>query len=128
LLVSLPDPTNALAVEATVSTWYRRRAKDVFERRLDSCFMEAKRYIGTRPLLRIRRMKRRWGSCKSTNGILLNTLLVYAPARCIDYVIMHELCHLRHHNHGSKFYRLLGQLMPDWKERRKRLETVPINY
>lgn len=127
LLVNVPDPRNASTIETLISTWYRNRAKEVFERRLDICFTEAKRYLGTRPVVRIRRMKRRWGSCNSTNGILLNTLLVYAPVRCIDYVIMHELCHLRHHNHGSRFYRLLSRLMPDWEERRRRLETVLIN-
>jgi predicted metal-dependent hydrolase len=126
LLVNVPDPRDTVAVEALISAWYRGRAKEVFERRMDICFMEAKRYVGARPLIRIRRMKRRWGSCKSTNGILLNTSLIYAPVRCIDYVIMHELCHLRHRNHGSKFYRLLSRLMPDWEERRKRLERVMI--
>lgn len=126
LYVNLPDPRNKETVEALVLAWYRGQAKEVFERRLDVCFMEAKRYIATRPLVHIRRMKRRWGSCKSTKGILLNTLLVYAPVRCIDYVIMHELCHLRHHNHGPQFYRLLSRLLPDWEERKDHLERVNI--
>jgi len=71
-------------------------------------------------------MKRRWGSCKSKRGVLLNTRLVCAPVRCIDYMIMHELCHFRYHNHSSHFYRLLAALMPDWPERRDRLDRVVI--
>ena len=59
-----------------------------------------------------------------TNSILLNTELLRAPSYCIDYVIAHELCHLRHRDHGSKFQRLLTRMMPDWRERKARLERV----
>ena len=69
-------------------------------------------------------MKRRWGSCSGTGRILLNTELVKAPVHCIDYVITHELCHLRFASHGPEFYRLLDRLMPDWRQRKERLERV----
>jgi predicted metal-dependent hydrolase len=72
----------------------------------------------------IRRMKRRWGSCTKGGTILLNVLLIQASPRCIDYVITHELCHLTHHNHNTAFFRLLDRVMPDWRERKSRLERA----
>ena len=71
-------------------------------------------------------MKRRWGSCGKNGTILLNTELVRAPVHCIDYVIVHELCHLRFPHHSQGFYRLLALLMPDWERRKARLEQVLI--
>jgi predicted metal-dependent hydrolase len=72
-------------------------------------------------------MRGRWGSCTRPGVILLNTELARAPRYCIDYVITHELCHLKFPNHGSEFYRLLSRLMPDWRQRKKRLENVTID-
>ena len=56
--------------------------------------------------------------------IYLNPELVLAPASCIDYVVTHELCHLVHAPHGQEFYGLLRRAMPDWEERKDRLERV----
>jgi len=69
-------------------------------------------------------MKSRWGSCSVSRAILLNTELVKAPVHCIDYVIAHELCHFKYRKHGDQFYRFLGKLMPDWQDRKRRLERV----
>ena len=65
--------------------------------------------------MRLRRMKRTWGSCSSQGLITLNPHLVKAPPVCIDYVIAHEICHLREHNHGKAFYALQEQLFPGWR-------------
>ena len=69
-------------------------------------------------------MKRRWGSCTKDGAILLNLLLIQASPRCIEYVITHELCHLIHHNHNAGFFRLLDRVMPDWRERKRKLEMA----
>jgi predicted metal-dependent hydrolase len=69
-------------------------------------------------------MKKRWGSCTKAGVITFNTELVKAPTYCIEYVIMHELCHLKHPHHGKEFYDLLTQCTPDWVRRKERLERV----
>ncbi len=75
----------------------------------------------------IRTMKRRWGSCSSRGIVTLSTELIKLPDRYIEYVIIHELCHLRHHNHGSGYYRLLVGAMSglcNSQERIKRIYNV----
>ena len=68
-------------------------------------------------------MKSRWGSCKASNQhINLNLELIMTPIQCIEYVIMHELCHLKFSKHTKEFYQFLSIMMPDWKQRKNRLE------
>lgn len=69
----------------------------------------------------IRSMKSRWGSCSKKGIITLSTELIKLPDIFIEYVIVHELCHLKHHNHGKEYYKLLSELFPDWKQVRKDL-------
>ena len=70
----------------------------------------------------IRTMKRRWGSCSNKGKITLSTELIKLPDLYIEYVIIHELCHLRHHNHGAGYYKLLSELFPEWRSVRKELK------
>ena len=69
----------------------------------------------------IRTMKRRWGSCSNKGVITLSTELIKLSDLNIEYVITHELCHLKHHNHGPQFYKLLSEVFPEWKTVRKEL-------
>jgi len=124
--VTVPDLSKKQKVKELVQSWYREHARATFERRMQACFEGAERYKVPYPKIKLRRMTKRWGSCSNSGSILLNTELVKAPIHCIDYVIMHELCHLKYSKHGSQFFRLLSVVMPDWQQRKQRLEKVTI--
>jgi len=103
--------------------WYKTRAKDVFAKRLEA-MLEQALWVNAPPQLRILTMQTQWGSCSPNGRLTLNPNLVKAPRECIDYVILHELCHLAEHNHSERFYRLMGQVMPDWEKIKKRLDGM----
>lgn len=108
-------------VEQMVLGWYRARADIMLPRYVDqaySAYPTLRPHVGP---LRIRRMARRWGSCTPRGVISLNPDLMQASPACIEYVIVHELCHRHQMNHGQSFHRLLSELMPDWRQRRERL-------
>ena len=69
----------------------------------------------------MRTMKRRWGSCSNKGIITLSTELIKLPDLYIEYVVIHELCHLKHHNHSARYYKLLSDLFPEWKAVRTEL-------
>ena len=106
-----------------VEAWYVLHARERFTRSLGECLARFHGRVGT-PQLRLRRMPKRWGSWTQRGVIYLNPELVLAPASCIDYVVTHELCHLVHAPHGQAFYGLLRRVMPDWEERKDRLERA----
>ncbi len=75
------------------------------------------------PTMEIKAMEKRWGSYRvKTKSIALNAKLIHAPLDAIDYVIVHELCHHEHHDHGKEFYKLLSRKMPNWQVEKKKLE------
>lgn len=109
-------------VRDAVQAWYRSRAEEVIARRAESCLPLMRAHGIEAPRIRLLRMSRRWGSCTGKGHVLLNPYLVIAPTDCVDYVLVHELCHVRHPRHDEAFYRLLTTVMPDWPRRRQRLE------
>jgi predicted metal-dependent hydrolase len=111
-------------VQSLLEGWYRERAREVFGRRLLICLNSCKSLDVATPVVQVRKMVRRWGSCTRNGTILLNLALVKAPVTCIDYVVMHELCHLKEPNHGPSFYRLMKRHMPDWRSRKERLDGI----
>ena len=106
--------------------WYRRQARQVFAERLAVNYPEIQPYNVPYPQLKIRLMKKRWGSCSADGRINLNLRLIQAPLIYIDYVITHELCHLIEHNHSRAFYALLEVLQPDWRRLRQELNQLDI--
>jgi predicted metal-dependent hydrolase len=118
-----PDPADTTAIAGLLEDWYLRHALALFTTRAKTWIAES-RALGLRdyPTLVVRAMSRRWGSCSPKGTITLNVALVKVPLAFIDYVIVHELCHLKIHNHSPAFYRLLTRVMPDWRSRKERLE------
>lgn len=112
-------------VEKLITEWYRMRARAVFNERYEECRERVARAgIRHAGAWQLRRMNKRWGSCSRAGRITLNPELIAAPRECIDYVITHELCHLKEYSHNKAFFRLLGRVMPDWEERRRRLNEL----
>jgi predicted metal-dependent hydrolase len=122
ICVEVPSAEPEL-IRERLTAWYRRRAVDTFERRLSE-IADRVVWLKTIPVWRIVRMQKQWGSCSPAGVILLNPYLVKAPRQCIDYVICHELCHLEEHNHSPRYYRLLGQVMPEWEAVKIRLDGM----
>jgi len=126
LWVHTEDKHNRSRIKALVDRWYRDHAIVLLTRRLEAIVSSATSVRLPAPEVRFRKMSKRWGSCAKSDSITLNTELVKAPIHCIDYVIAHELCHLRYKNHTASFWRLLSRLMPDWEGRKLRLEEILI--
>ena len=125
--VDTRDTGSAEQIERALQRWYRQQAAVVYEERLFACFESfpdsfQDKYL--MPEITIRKMRRRWGSCSSKGEVTLNLLLIKMPLACIDYVVTHELCHLEAFHHGKPFYRLLAQVMPDWRERELLIEQL----
>lgn len=114
----------AAGMHRKVNDWYRSRCQQIAEETVAALAPRAAALDIPAPReIRCRRMRRRWGSCLPTGTITLNSELLGAPSECFDYVVAHELCHLREANHGPRFYELLGLLVPEWKELRRRLNS-----
>lgn len=122
LIVTMPGKADPERVKAMLHRSYLDHAKVVFKEVLDEYLH---RFKGHRaPRLIIRAMQSRWGSLSPAGTMTLNANLIRAPRACIEYVVAHELCHLKHRNHDAGFYRLLGRVMPDWETRKARLENA----
>ena len=113
-------------VKQLLDNWYRERAKIKFAQYAEPLIERFKKYDVEPKELYVQRMKYRWGSCTAEGNIILNPKLVKAPIACIEYVIIHELCHLVHRNHTKAFYALQSREMPDWEKWKDRLERFVI--
>ena len=123
IYVSCANPSSPTAVEKQIIHWYRRQAEALFPERIQVVGGLFK--SRSEPsLVTVRKMRARWGSCSSTGEICLNLLLMKAGLPQIDFVIAHELCHLRHFAHNVSFYTLLDDVMPEWREQEVLLGQV----
>lgn len=122
--IHIPTPKDVDTVKQLLDDWYLNHAKVKFQERLDHCYQSFE-YLGQpQPTLKIRTLQKRWGSLTSTGNLLLNRDLIRAPRQCIDYVVIHELCHLKHSDHSPQFYNFLSLMLPDWEKRKLKLEQL----
>lgn len=111
----------------------RKRIYELFVKRLcekvfNDCIDKYIKYFDIKkPALTIRKMTSRWGSCMFTKSkITLNSELIKAPIECIEYVVVHELCHFIHPNHSKDFHKAVEQILPDYKKRKEILNKTTI--
>jgi predicted metal-dependent hydrolase len=121
ILVGVRDKSDPERAKKLLIGWYRQRAYEIFRERVEIWFPRFERYGIKHPDVIVRQMRSQWGSCSIKGKMNLNLKLVMVPRQFIDYVIVHELCHLIEHNHGSAFYALMSKIMPDWEEKRESL-------
>ena len=121
-IVVATDDRNPERVRDLLRRWYRREAAEILTERIAR--LADLPWLKGLPSWRLRRMRSQWGSCTATADITLNTQLVKAPLELVDYVVLHEFAHIKHHDHGSGFERLMDRHMPDWRMRRRDLNSL----
>lgn len=123
-LVVYAQKTDTEVVKQLLTEWYYNRASKIFTKVYEEALKKFNSFKIEKPELQIKRMKKRWGSYTSSNKIMLNPELIKASTACIEYVLIHELCHLIERNHSKRFYNLLEQIAPDWKHWKLKLEKM----
>jgi predicted metal-dependent hydrolase len=122
LRISCRDGGDAERVRLLFDRWQRKEALAAYQGFAEKWYPVVAAYDIAMPSLRIKKMKTLWGSCNATRGVIyLNQYLFKAAPDCVEYVVLHELAHLLHPNHGKGFYDFLGVHMPDWKSRKRLL-------
>ena len=112
-------------VRFEIMSWYKKQARQRLIERTG--FWQNQTNIHCRRVM-ISNPDRRWGSCSSDNDIRLNWRIIMAPLALIDYLIVHELCHVVQKNHSTRFWKQVEQIIPDYKERRRRLRQSEAAY
>ena len=124
IIIHLIEFENEEMFRRLFANYWRQKAHEVFTQELDMLYKRIiKKYNIAKPSLAIRKMRTLWGSCtKHKEKITLNEYLLKADRQCIQYVVLHELTHLFHIKHNTQFYTFLTIHMPNWQERKKRLD------
>lgn len=120
VIAPVVDPA---AVRRRLHKWYRDRAHDYFGRKISEWSSKLP-WVTALPELKLVGMSTQWGSCSPQGAIQLNPALIRAPRHCIDYVVLHELCHLVEHNHSKRFYKMLDRHMPAWQIAKSELDGL----
>lgn len=121
--LAVRNPADIAKKKRMVQAFLNRQCQTVFGEILHELHPLVKKYGVEEPVLRIRDMETRWGTCQARKGVItLSRRLLEAPRHCIEYVVLHELCHFIHPNHSKRFYERLTAWMPDWRERKRLLD------
>lgn len=123
IILRVKDADDFELKKKVVDKWLTELCKEVVGKVCREVYPVFEQYGIAFPELKFRKMVSRWGSCQPNRGILtFNTVLVEAPIECVEYVVVHEFTHFLHPDHSKRFYAKVAEIMPDWKERKGRLE------
>lgn len=122
ITLTMHRPNRLEERKALLAGWYLAQARKVLGQRLEAVFEPFQKLGHAPPRLIVRDLTHRWGSLTPRGNLVMSRHLVRAPRQCIDYVLVHELCHLEHQNHGAAFWSLLDRMMPDHEKRKAKLE------
>jgi predicted metal-dependent hydrolase len=125
LMIGCGALQHAAEIEAEVTRWLRGRALACFAERVAHYVPMLQ--VPAQPI-RLSSARTRWGSCHPAGHIHLNWRLIHLPLRLVDYVVVHELAHLRELNHSERFWRLVAQIVPDHAARRAEMRTGSYQY
>jgi predicted metal-dependent hydrolase len=127
LLVTVPPAApgtdRGRMIREALTAWYKGRARQRLPERVT---LWAERLGDPPPAVHVRDQEKRWGSCSQKGELRFNWRIIMAPLPLVDYVVAHEVCHLKLKNHSPAFWRLLRRLMPDYEQRRERLRVVGV--
>jgi len=115
----LSEESMRQTIKEALIKWYRQRFAEIVKERIEKYSMQLK--VAPCKVV-IKNQKTRWGSCSEKGNINLNWRLIMAPLHVIDYVVVHELCHLKVMNHSKDFWDLVGAIQPNYRENRKWLK------
>lgn len=122
LMLVAPELPSEETVRRTIDAWYRKQAQHIVSIRSTECHRMMQEENIPLPPITIRPMKTRWGSYSyRTKRIAINLNLIKMPLACLDYVIIHELCHIKIRHHGANFWHLVGRYVPDYLTLRRLL-------
>lgn len=129
VVIETPNPAAQSSLRIQLENWLTERANAKFAVRLAVCLDRLPPRLKREPTgLLVRPLKARWGSMTAAGRMVLNRDLVHAPTNCIDYVIVHELCHRHYPRHDRAFWRALSGVMPDWQKHKQRLEEERLEW
>lgn len=125
IILSVKNKENFKKKEKLINDWLKNLQIKTFNEISTNIYQFIKKYNIGYPQIKIRRMKTMWGSCRPLKGIItLNSELIKESKESIEYVVLHEFVHLLYPNHSKDFYNFLTMLMPDWADRRKKLNKI----
>lgn len=122
--VWVPSGWSAEQTQQALDNWLRSRARLEFSRMIERWWPAFAAFATQRPQLRIKKMRTRWGSLSQRGYINLNLALMQLPEHLLELVVVHELCHLKHFDHGPGFRSLMSQCLPDWQTREQELSQL----
>lgn len=122
-IVFVPVGSSPEQIQLMLEAWLRALSKVQLKQMIERWWPLFSQYAAKQPVLRVKKMRTRWGSLSQRGYINLNMALVQLPEELMELVVVHELCHLKHFDHGAGFKQLMSQCLPDWQRREQALQS-----